>query len=211
MSVWYLTPASISYMAQFILALTIAAYLAYLTRRLLVQGASATPTILLTAFFTSLVIYAALLFLNVSLNPRLRLYALYWEMPAVALVFLFLLQFAYHYPSLAPRQKWESRIVLGLSLAHVLWATWQAIHRWGLLAHQNVQWLPEMTNLPPALFAVWLLVVLTRQTIRASNSHTRQVWWKAFLQPQGQPARTSRTFMLIFSSLLVLSALDFGW
>ena len=207
---WYITPASISYLTQFILALTIAVYLAFLVRRLRLQNAEIIPTRLLCFFFSSTTIYAALLFLNVSLAPPLRFYALYWEMPAVALVFLFLLQFAYRYPSLAPRQKWEVRIVLILSLTHVLWETWQAIYRWRLLAHQNVQWLPELSNLPPALFAIWLLVVLIRQTIRSSNNHTRQVWWKALLKPQGQPARTLRAFMLLFITLPVLSVMDFA-
>ncbi len=207
---WYFTPASISYLAQFILALTIATYLAFLVRRLRLQNAETIPTRLLSFFFFSTTVYAALLFLNVSTAPPLRFYALYWEMPAVTLVFLFLLQFAYRYPSLAPRQKWEVNFVLVLSLAHVLWETWQAIHRWSLLADQDVQWLPELSNLPPAIFAIWLLVVLVRQTIRTSNQHTRQVWWKAFLQPQGQPARTVRAFMLIFITLPVLSVMDFA-
>jgi hypothetical protein len=123
MSVWYLTPASISYMTQFILALTIAIYLVYLTRRLREQQAETTPTRILSFFFFSVAVFAALLCLNVSLVPPLRLYALYWEMPAVALIFLFLLQFAYHYPSLRPRQKREARIVLVLSLANLLWET----------------------------------------------------------------------------------------
>lgn len=207
---WLFTPASISYLAQFILALIIAIYLTCLTRQIREQQAEVITTRILSLFFFSVAVYAALLFLNVSLIPPLRLYALYWQMPAVTLVFLFLLQFVYRYPAHISRKKWEVHIALVLSLAYVLWETWRAVHRWMLLADQNVEWLSELSNLLPVLFAVWLLSVLIRRTIHASNNHTRQVWWKAILYPQGQPARTSRTFLLIFSSLLVLSAVDFA-
>jgi predicted membrane channel-forming protein YqfA (hemolysin III family) len=58
MSVWYLTPASISYMTQFILALTIAIYLFHLTRRLREQQAETTPTRILSFFFFSVAVFA---------------------------------------------------------------------------------------------------------------------------------------------------------
>ncbi len=207
---WYFTPASISYIAQFILALTIAAYLTYLIKQQRKQRADTLSTRLLSAFFFSLVIFSALLFLNVTLSPRLRLYALYLETPVIAISFLLLLQFAYRFPSLNPRQVWEAWIMFGLTAAYFLFEASFAVYRFWLTAHQHVDWRPEFADVPLVIFTIWLLVVLIRQSIRSSNEITRQVWWRALLKPVGVPARTTRAFTIIFSSFLLLSAMEFA-
>lgn len=208
--IWSLTPASISYFALFILALIIAAYLAFLASQLKKQNAETVPTKLLLGFFLSVALYAGMLFLNVSLTPPLRLYPLYWQMPAISLVFLFLLQFAYHYPSRDNRFKLESRIVLALSIIHLLWESWVAISRWRLLANQDVEWLEWISNLPPVLFTILLMGVFIRQTIRLSNMNLRQPWLKALSRPQGQFARTTGLFTLVFTSLILFNLVDFA-
>ncbi|MBN1120738.1 MAG: HAMP domain-containing protein [Anaerolineae bacterium] len=207
---WYFTPASISYIAQFILALTIATYLAYPIKQQKKQGAGNLSSRLLSAFFFSLVAFSAMLFLNVTLSPRLRLYALYLETPVIALSFLLLLQFAYRFPSLKPRQVWEAWIMFGLTAAYFLFEAGFAIYRFWLLAHQHIDWRPEFADVPMVIFTIWLMVVLTRQGIQSSNEITPQVWWRALLKPVGVPARTTRAFTIIFSSFLLLSAMEFA-
>jgi signal transduction histidine kinase/DNA-binding response OmpR family regulator len=205
MSTWYLTPASISYLAQAILCLTIAAYLAYLTRKFRGQKTLTLPTALLTGFFSTLAGFAIFSFFNVAWNPFLRLYAVSWQMPFLAVSFVFLLQFAYRFPTEIPRRVWEARIVLGLSLLYFLWESGYAVFRMDLLSRYKVEWRPQLANAPLVLCSVWLLIVLTRQTIRVSNEQARQPRWKALLYPQGQMARAVRGFALIFSSILLLS------
>jgi signal transduction histidine kinase len=208
--VWYLTPASISYIAQFILALVIATYLTYLIKQQREQGADTLSAWLLSAFFFSLVAFSATLFLNVTLSPRLRLYALYLETPVTALSFLLLLQFAYRFPSLNPRQVWEAWIMFGLTAAYFLFEASFAVYRFWLTTNQHVDWRPQFADVPLVIFTVWLIVVLIRQSIRSSNESTRQPWWKALLRPVGVSARTTRAFTFIFSSFLLLSAMEFA-
>ena len=136
MQLLYLTPSSISTLTQFILAFSIAAYLWYLSRRIWRQKKNPITTMLLAAAFSFAAGYILLLFLNASLHPYLRFYAMPLEGPAIALVLLFSLQFAYRFPSSfhstgtflslskGSRQvigkAWEARLVLGLTIIYRL-------------------------------------------------------------------------------------------
>ncbi len=208
MSTWYLTPSSTSYAAQATLSLIIAVYLIYLTRRLRSQEAQALSTALLAGFFLALAGFAIASFLNVSWNPFLRLYAVALQMPLIVLGFVFLLQFAYHFPAVLPQRIWEARVVLGLSLLYFAWETKYAIGRVNVVAQHMFYWRPPFSDYFLVACSAWLLVVLIRQAIDVSNEHTRQTWWKALLYPQGQMAQALRAFALIFSCTLGLSLIE---
>ena len=188
MQLWYLTPPSISYLAQFTLTLAIAAYLAQLARRLWKQRTEWLPTALLAGFFAGSTLFDLLAFLDVSLDPSLRLVALYVQVPAVALGLLFLLQFVYRFPSPSPRTVWESRIVLGLSLWYLLWESQLAIDRLTGLPNWNVGYRVNCADVPLVLEFLWVLVVDLRQTVRASREFT-----KAEPSPLSIPSSSLRT------------------
>ncbi|GEM_PF-606223 len=208
MSTWYMTPSSISYAAQATLSLIIAVYLIYLTGRLRSQGAPVLPTMLLAGFFGAFTGFAVASFLNVSWNPFLRLYPLTLQMPLIVLSFVFLLQFAYHFPKVFPERVWETRVVLGLSLLYFGWELWYAIGRMSVVARHEFYWRPPPADNYLVICSAWLLVALTRQCIRVSNEHSPQLWWKALLYPQGKMAQALRAFVLLFSSVLALSLIE---
>jgi hypothetical protein len=193
MQLWYLTPSSISYLAQFILTLAIAAYLAQLVRRLWKQKTEWLPTALLAGFFAGWTLFSFLAFSEVSLHPGLRLLALYWQSPVVALGLVFLLQFVYHFPAEPPTLVWESRIALGLSLLYLLWESAYAVERLELLADWNVQYRVGMLDEVLIIEFLWILVVALRQTVRASN-HARS-------QAQNQVRSEARTLSEAILSL----------
>ncbi len=112
----YLTPASSSYLTQFILALVIAAFL---TRRL--RKNRNTQLVLLTCFFASVTVFIGLLFLDVALLPYPRLFAIYAQNTILALALVFLLLFAYRFPRQFSRHRWEARTGLVVSLAYLVW------------------------------------------------------------------------------------------
>ncbi len=170
MPLWYLTPGSISYLAQFILTLAIAAYLAQLARRLRRQKTEWIATALLAGFFAAWTLFGFLAFLDVSLDPSSRLLALFWQVPAVALGLLFLLQFAYRFPAWSPRTVWESRIVLILSLWYLANEFNVAWGRWMDLANWNVGYRPVDADIPLVLEFLWVFFVTLRQTVRASRA-----------------------------------------
>ena len=169
MSILFLTPASIGYLAQFMLASAIAGCLVYLTRSSWEREKKPLPTMLLAGSFTSFACATLLLFLNASLPPDLTFYAMYLESVAVVLFLALLLQFAYRFPSPAPGQKWEARIALGLTIVYALWEGWIAVQRYAMLAQGHVRYRPEEADFPLAVGFLWLAIVFLRQTVRTST------------------------------------------
>ena len=98
----YLTPASLSYLAQFVLALIITAYLLYLSLRPASPGGKPAHVALITGFFAGFTIYLLLLFLETALLPGDRLFATYLQIIPLTLGLVCLIQFAYRYPASAP-------------------------------------------------------------------------------------------------------------
>ncbi|MBM3153430.1 MAG: hypothetical protein FJZ96_14705, partial [Chloroflexi bacterium] len=93
----YLTPASISYLNQFLLALLNTIYLG---RRIIKfrKQKPAQQDLLLLVFFNAITLYSLLIFLEVSFLPTARLYVVYLENSVIALLLVALIQFAYAFP-----------------------------------------------------------------------------------------------------------------
>ncbi|MBN1583218.1 MAG: response regulator [Anaerolineae bacterium] len=195
----YLTPASISYLTQSILALVITGYFAYRTwstPRVTRQS----HTVLLIGFFTSITLFSLLLFLEASLPRGEDLYAIFFQNTILGGGLVLLLQFAYRFPTLSPRKKWEARLVLGLSIAYVLWEFQFAVHRFQLLGAGQVIWRPEYADYPLAIGLLWVPVTFARQAMVSSDplgpaslARLRYVW-----HPQGHNARAARALALVY-------------
>jgi hypothetical protein len=99
----YLTPASISYLSQFTLSLAISTYLLQRFRR---KESLTLQTGLLTSFFVTVTLFLGLLFLDTALLPTPRLVFVYLENTLLALALVFLLQFAFRFPTQLPQLKW---------------------------------------------------------------------------------------------------------
>ncbi len=131
MPTWYLTPASLGYLTQLIMALMIAGYL--IARLMTPRASRPAHAVLLTAFFACITLLALLFFLEASLLPTERLYALFLQNTVLGAGIVLLLQFAYRFPEPFPH-KWEARLVLGLSLCYVLDEAQYAAYRFDLLS-----------------------------------------------------------------------------
>ena len=153
----YLTPASISFLTQFILSLAITIFLA---RRLHHR----TPQlVLLTCFFAGATTFIGLMFLDAALPPYPRLlWAVYAENTVLALMLVFLIQFAYRFPKKYPQHKWEARAGLVISLVYFFWEAGFMVYRYvSLLGQEMVYYRPGfpiymmgfVMILPPIAFA----------------------------------------------------------
>lgn len=213
----YLTPAAIGYLTQFVLTLVIAAYLVYHAARLGWRGESQVYHLLLAGFFATVVLVVLLFFLDAALPPAQRLYAVYLENPAIGLFLTLLTQFAYRFPRLYPRRKGEACVVLALDLLYTLWETGFALYR-GQLLLQSHTVLYRPLILDRVLLVCLLLAPLAfvRQTITASQ-HERAL--PGFLyrsglghlwRPQGEEARATRAFALIFLIPVALGLINLG-
>ncbi len=198
MSSIFLTPASISFLTQAILALTISVYL---VRRLRQQP---NPQLtLLAGFFCLATIFIGLMFLDAALSPYYRLHAVYAENAILALAMVFMVQFAYRFPHQYPHHNWETRISLLVSLGYLAWETYFMGHRFYLLfREQTVSYRPHLAAYAMAAILVLAPLAFIRQTIAADP---RQVsWLRKLWQPEGKAARGARNFVGVFGILFIL-------
>lgn len=201
----YLTPASISYLAQFVLSLAITVFLAYRLRKR--PQNMAKQLILLTGFFAAVTVFIGLLFLDAALSPFPRLFAVYAQNSVLALALVFLLQFAYGFPRPFPERKWESRASLVVSLAYFLWEVSYMVYRYvSLLGRETVYYRPFGPDYVNALILLWVPVAFLRQSIAADPRSVNGLikLWK----PQGKEARGARRFVFIFGILFVLGTIN---
>ena len=189
-----LTPASISFFTQFILALVISVFLVIRLR-----SHRSPQQVSLTLFFCLTTLFIGLMFLDVSLSPYPRLiFAVYAENTVLALLLVFLIQFAYHFPQRYPQYKKEVTISLILSLGYFLWEAGYMIYRYVMLLGQGtVLYRPIFPTYVMAIVMVIPPFAFIRQCIAAD---TRPVsWWQKFWKPQGKKARGTRAFVWVFS------------
>ncbi len=189
MSSFYLTPASISYLNQFLLTASITVYLA---ARVFVwkNQARTKPTILLISFFASVSALSALLFFEASLLPAQQLKIVYLENMVLGIILIFLLQFAYHFPAEHSNQKNVKRLALALTIGYTLWEAGFAVWRFSQLRHGQVEYRPDYMDYAPAIGFIWVIYIFARGTLQT---------WKDI---------ASHRFAIIFSIPLFLITLN---
>ena len=205
MSTFYLTPSAVGYLSQFILALAVTGFLLYLILGRPRQGRPAHAP-LLAAFFAAVTILILLFFLETSSPPSRRLYAVYWQNPAVGLVAALLVQFAYHFPDLPRRWRWEARLALGVNSLYALWELGFAIYRFSaLLGQGSVYYRPLWPDYAMVVCFLWAPVVFVRQAARPAPGAPPASWLRRLWRPQSPGARTARAFAFVYLLPVVLS------
>ena len=189
MNLFFLTPASISYLNQFLLALLLTAFLllrVFVLRKL----RSSKLTNLLILFLASLTLFSLLLFLESSFLPSERLYPVYLQNTALGFILTTIIQFASNFPSPNPKFKIERWLALILTSAYTLWEAGIAIWRFDLLSRGQVVFRPDYLDYAPALGFIWVVFVFLRGWI--------QNWYVS----------VNRRFALIFTIPLTLAVIN---
>lgn len=187
MDLFYLTPASISYLNQALLTAIITGYLIY---RFPQNQQISTQDKLLVLFFLVMTLFSLTLFLDVSLLPSESLVVGYLQNPILALLILILAQFAYFFPTPQEKQAQERRVVLLLTLLYLLSEGGYAFWRFYRLGLGRVEYRYEAFDYPVLIAFFWVVWVFARGTLSA---------WQL-------PA--SRRFALIFLIPVVLAFLN---
>ncbi len=165
----YLTPASISFLNQFLLAVLMMAYLAVQMFVLKKQQVSISGNLLI-AFLASVSVFSALLFFEVSVLPSKQLPIVYVENIVVGLSLFFLLQFAYYFPTPVENQKYERWFALIFFLAYTFWEAGFAVWRLWLLESGEAVYRPQIMDFPPLIGFVWVVVSFLRGNSRRDRS-----------------------------------------
>lgn len=194
----YLTPASVSFLTQFSLALAITAFLV-----LRLRSARTIPLALLTAFFALVTIFIGLLFLDAAFAPHHRLLTVYAQNTVLALALVALIQFAYRFPEQYPQHKWEARAALVISLAYFLWEARFMISRYtALFGRGEVFYRPEFASYSMAFVLLLAPIAFLRQCVAADPRPVS--WLRKLWNPEGKGAQGARAFVLVFGILFVL-------
>jgi len=208
---WYPTSGSISYLAQFILPIVIAVYLALCARRLWQEKFEWLATALLAGFFAGCALLYFLAFLNDSVSSNAGRMAADWQVPAGALMLVFLLQFSFRFPSAGRAPVWQSRVVLLLSLLYLVSVSILAVSGLNLFANGNVVGRPIIAIIPMALEILWVSIIVLQQTTRmsresnaAEQTQNSSAWWHHVLMPRGRSARAARDFVITLLVLFIL-------
>ena len=198
----YFTPSSIGYLAQIILSASISVYLA---QRLLRRENRNTQSVLLASFFIVETLFIGLLFFDAILLPRL--FFVYLENTALGIALALILQFAYRFPVLFPRQKWEAYLVLFLSLSYTLYEAQYAVGRFLLLLRDGiVNYRPPEADYALVVLFAWIPFAFLRQSVAADDRPIH--WLRKLRRPQGMGARGARTFAMICALLVMLSIIN---
>jgi len=200
----YLTPASISYLAQWVLSATSATYLALRLRRREHRNAQ---SLLLASAMLSVSGFLALFFLDVSLLPTPRLYVVIWENPVLALALTLLLQFSYHFPVLHPARRWEARLVLVASASYtVVELGYAALRLDSLVGPKVVMYRPPSLDGALIVLMAWLPVAFL---VQALHGDRRQLsWLRRVASPQGEASKALRSFALVFLIFPLLAVVN---
>ncbi|HBY08522.1 MAG TPA: hypothetical protein DEH22_12325, partial [Chloroflexi bacterium] len=179
----FLTPASISYLTQFILSLAITLFL---INRL--RSRRTRSLFLLTAFFVPMTALTGLMVLDAALLPFPRVLPAYAENTVLALALVAIIWFAYQFPERYPQRKWEMRILLTLSMIFLLWEAVFMVYRYvSLFRDGNVfnRFPLDAYSLP--VVVLFVPVAFLRQALAADPRPV--AWWRKLWQPEGKGAR----------------------
>ena len=203
----YLTPAALDYLTQLILTVLISGYFLFLIRR----RSNPSPHMRwLTTFFLSLTAFIATLFLEATLLPTPRLYAVFLQVPLLAAAWICLIQFAYHFPTLPATLHREARWSLFAGSLYAVWESGFAIYRFIRLRTGIVEFRIDWTDGLLFLFLLWPVVIFVRQMYRLAPK-TGRFWARLtapWLRPSTRETRALRAFALTFLFVGGLSLLN---
>ncbi len=198
----YLTPASISYLTQFILSLAITLFL--LNR---LRSRRSPSLLLLTGFFAPMTALTGLMILDAALLKFPRILPAYAENTVLALALVAMIWFAYQFPERYPQRKWERRILLTLSINFLLFEAGFMVYRYvSLVRDGNV-----FNRLPLDAYSLPMVVLFIpfafiRQTLAADPRPIP--WWRKLWNPEGKGARGARNFALVFGVPVVVGIIS---
>lgn len=203
MNGFYISPWVISELVFFILALSMTVYLLRVKNKTF-------STSWLTGYAAAITL-TVLVFILMYLSPLNSLnYGFYLcsYIPGQISILL-MLQFAYHFPVLAPHQRSEARLALWVTTGLALLITGETVY---LLLFPAVYYELQPENIWDTLTMLqylWIMGVLLRRTVELSEAQTRQGWVRALWRPQGKASRAVRAYALATSVLFWINLLLF--
>jgi PAS domain S-box-containing protein len=116
---------------------------------------------------------------------------------AIYLVYIPLIQFAYHFPCPTPHLRREARITLFLSVLLSPLVAWNVLSYFIFVATgRNLTGIDTLVATILLAGTFWAIIVLLRRTVYFSTGQTGSGWLHSLVMPQGRKAQATRVFML---------------
>ncbi len=191
----YLTPASISFLAQTILFLVITLYLVFVSNR--------SKAIFWLAGFYSLFVLASLAsFISVSSLAWFE-YGWYLHNALILAALPLLLQFVYNFPNANPNQRRVAAVITISSIIFMLIGiTATAVHIFSIKIFDQFPFLPYIIQTFQLIELGWAVLVLLNLTTRVAAAQKSSSWFKRLRYPKGRAALAARGFGLSLLSML---------
>ncbi|MAT42139.1 MAG: hypothetical protein CL609_07340 [Anaerolineaceae bacterium] len=198
----YLTPASISFLAQTILFLVITLYLVFLSNR--------SKGIFWLAGFYSLFVFASLAsFISVSSLLWFE-YGWYIHNALVLAALPLLLQFVYNFPNANPNRKREAAIVTVSSIIlMVIGVSATFVHIFSVKIFDQYPFLTGIIQGIQIIELGWAAFVLLNLTIRVAANRNGATWNERLRYPKGRAALAARGFSFSLLGMLFFWILSF--
>lgn len=205
----FLTSAAISYLSQSILALVIALYFSY--QAVIKRGRNPIHARLFIGVYISVTVLCTLFFLDTAFLPTQRLLVVYLQNTAFAILLVFLVQFAYHYPEKKSASATEIQAALGLTLAYLFVELGIAIWRYSTLWQSSqVEYRSSDLDYYPMVVIAWVVVIFFRNAWKDKDNHAHNLFaatiliplWLVFIDTMG--GYFSREFVQINISIGLL-------
>ncbi len=201
------TSTSVGYFSLLFLCAALSIYLLFIRRKQQSTAESKT-TLMLALTLMSLAFLSLLLILEETVFFSWNLIALYLEPFSLSLVLLFVLQFAYHFPTNLRGMKVEAGIFLGLSIGYAAFELFHVFRNLIILLNGGHDYRPDYADYPLMVGLVWALVLLLRRSVKASRATSEDGFFSHLIHPQGRAARSARSFIRIILIGLGLVVFD---
>lgn len=200
---FYLTPNGLVYLNQILLTTLISGYLVVTALR-----SGRRYTWLLASFFVAITIFLGSRWFEVSVMPTPRFYSVVLQNSLLGIALIFLLQFAYHFPSLPPRWRIEALVVLALSIIYTFIEADFAVERFWNLAQGTVWYRSEQLDYLLVGIFLWVPLVLVRQLyllVPPPSDRGCLRWFVPLVNPTNLEAHAVRNFTVIFFLLAFIN------
>jgi PAS domain S-box-containing protein len=185
---FHLTALALSHLSTMIMTLSLIGFLWRLRRK---------PD---TAWLITCLILIELWLLGLFFDQTLFQTPWYWcwvISNAIYLVYIPLIQFAYHFPCPTPHLRREARITLFLSVLLSPLVAWNVLSYLIFIATgRNLTGSDTLVATILLAGTFWAIVVLLRRTVYFSTRQTGSGWFHSLIMPQGRTAQATRAFML---------------
>lgn len=192
----FLTPASISYIAQTIIFLVITVYL-------ILKNNGTKANFWLSVAFSIMVAAGLAGFIGVS-SLRFQAEGMLLHDTLLVLGLALITQFAYNFSTIKSVGEKQAKLILWVNnLLTIVAILLSVVYLYRFISHPYLIFIPIIIEIFLVLEISWLMMFFIYMTVKLSTLETKKSWFYRFLHPQGRLAIAAQGFGFSFIALWI--------